>query len=87
MDKTGVDKLVRIAGTFVAALFVMSALFGGIAPVSHTAGAVAAAVPSQQGGNVTVGSGYSLTSWNLSGGTQVMLGNLTIKEGGVVRLT
>ncbi len=76
----------RLAGVLVAALFVASAFFGGINLVSSTASA-ASAMPSQQGGNVTVGTGYSLTSWNLSGGTQVMQGNLTIRAGGVVTLS
>ena len=81
-------ELIRLACMSVVALFVMSAMFGGI---GNTPGANAARpdalISSQQGGNVTVGTGYSLTSWNLSGGTQVMQGNLTIREGGVVRLS
>ncbi len=76
----------RLAGIAVVALFIVSALFGGINLVSSAASA-SSAMPSQQGGNVTVGTGYSLTSWNLSGGTQVMQGNLTIRAGGVVTLS
>ena len=79
-------KIGKLAGVVVAALFVVSAFFGGINLISSAASA-ASAMPSQQGGNVTVGTGYSLTSWNLSGGTQVMQGNLTIRAGGVVTLT
>ena len=76
----------KLAGIVVVALFIVSAFFGGINLISSTASA-ASAMPSQQGGNVTVGTGYSLTSWNLSGGTQILQGNLTIRAGGVVTLS
>jgi len=75
----------RLLSLLIAVLFV-SALFAGAFVASNQSAASPLVTQSVQGGNVTVGSGYSLSYWNLGNGTQIMQGNLTVKSGGVVRL-
>ena len=78
----------QFAGLLIVLLFVATAMAGAI-HVSTVPAAVPVASPSAStiNGDVTVGTGYSLTTWTLSGGVQTMQGNLTVASGGTVTLS
>ena len=73
-------------GSFVVVWCMVFSLFAGLMVVS--APNVVKALPSiLPNGDITIGSGYDLTSWQISNSTYYMDGNLTITSGGIVTVT
>ncbi len=79
----------RFAGLLIAVLFVVTVFSGALNPGAAPTGSPPVAERAAQtiSNDVYVGTGYNMTSWSLSGGTQYMQGNLTVASGGVVTLT
>ena len=78
----------RLAGLLIVLLFVATALAGAVnAGVQQVHSPSAAPAATTISGDITVGTGYSLTTWTLSGGSQILEGNLTVASGGVVILS
>lgn len=86
--KKSSEKRGRFACFLIALLFVATAM-AGILQSGLSAAPQPSALPASTtiSGDVTVGTGYSLTSWTLSGGSEIMQGNLTVSSGGTVTLS